>query len=149
MPRLPEPLFTVDFIPQEGGNIAQLEFGYINTKKANGNMNTAPVNNASGFWLVEDISFTIGDPGTGFLIPINQSMIFGPSHLYIFRTINLAISIFRTLPNTSIDHRYGRIQSNKRRSPNPRLLLRICSRIRARRHRLRHQLQLPLQRYTP
>ena len=81
MPRLPEPLFTVDFIPQQGGNIAQIEFGYINTKKANGNMNTAPVNKTSGFWLVEDISFTIGDPGTGFLIPINQSMIFGPSHL--------------------------------------------------------------------
>ena len=79
MPRLPEPLFTVDFIPQEGGNIAQLEFGYINTKKANGNMHTAPVNNASGRWLVEDIAFMIGDPGSGSLIPINSSMIFGPS----------------------------------------------------------------------
>ena len=88
MPRLQEPLFTVDFIPQEGGNIAQLEFGYINTKKANGNMNTAPVNNASGFWLVEDIAFMIGDPGSGSLIPINSSMVFGLSHLYIFPALN-------------------------------------------------------------
>ena len=79
MPRLKEKLFTVDFIPQEGGNIAQLEFGYINTKKANGNMSTAPVNSATGFWLVEDIAFMIGDPGSGSLIPINSSMIFGRS----------------------------------------------------------------------
>lgn len=79
MHRLPEPIFTVDFIPQEGGNIAQLEFGIINTKKANGNMNTAPVNNSTGRWLVENIAFMIGDPGSGSFIPINSSMIFGPS----------------------------------------------------------------------
>ena len=95
MPRLPEPIFTVDFIPQEGGNIAQLEFGYINKKKANGNMNTAPVNNASGSWLVEDITFMIGDPGAGSLIPINSSMVFGPSHLSIFPTPYLSFPILR------------------------------------------------------
>ena len=147
MSRLPERLFTVDFIPQEGGNIAQIEFGHINTKKANGNMNTAPVNSSSGFWQVDNISFTIGDPGTGLLIPINSSMIFGLSRLYIFRTINLAFSIFRILSNRSNDCRYGRIHSNQRRSANPRLLLQLCSRIRAR-QRLRHQLQLSLQCYT-
>ncbi len=100
MSRLAEKVFTVDFIPQEGGNIAQIEFGQINTKKANGNMNTAPVNSSSGRWLVENISFIIGDPGTGHPIPINSSMIFGPSHLYTFCAINLAFSIVRLLSNT-------------------------------------------------
>ena len=147
MSRLPEKLFTVDFIPQEGGNIAQIEFGHINTKKANGNMNTAPVNSSSGFWQVDNISFTIGDPGTGHLIPINSSMIFGPSRLYTCRTINLAFSIFRILSNESIDRRYWRIHSNQRRSANPRLLLQLCSQLRGR-QRLRHQLQFPVQRHT-
>ena len=126
MPRLPEPIFTVDFIPQEGGNIAQLEFGYINKKKANGNMNTAPVNNASGSWLVEDIAFMIGDPGSGSFIPLNRSMIFGPSHPpsqpQILSTLNL----------TYINPRYGRIQSNQRRPPHPRNILQHCSRLRPR-----------------
>ena len=147
MSKLPEKVFTVDFIPQEGGNIAQIEFGHINNKKANGNMNTAPVNSSSGFWQVDNISFTIGDPGTGHLIPINSSMIFGPSRLYTCRTINLAFSITRILSNGSNDCRYGRIHSNQRRSANPRLLLQLRTRIRTR-QRLRYQLQLPVQRHT-
>ena len=81
MSRLPQPLFTVDFIPQRGGNVAQIEFGYINTKKANGNLHGARVNNSTGRWKVDDVSFTIGDPGNGALIPLNSSMIFGQYYL--------------------------------------------------------------------
>lgn len=84
VPRLAAPVFTVDFIPQEGGNLAQIEFGYINPKKANGNLHTAPINSASGFWQVDDVSFIIGDPGTGSLIPINQSMIFGSFRFFTY-----------------------------------------------------------------
>jgi hypothetical protein len=82
MSKLPQPIFTVDFIPQPGGNnVAEVDFGYINPNKINGNLYTAPINNSTGHWLVENVTFVVGDlakPG-GLAVPgsFSQSMIFG------------------------------------------------------------------------
>lgn len=85
MPHLPAPLFTVDLVHTVGGNVANIEFGYINRTKANGSLSTAPVNNKDGRWQVDNISFIIGDPGHPPIylkphVPFTQSMLFGTLH---------------------------------------------------------------------
>lgn len=81
MPQLTEKLFTVDLVPTVGGNVANIEFGYINRTKANGNLSTTPVNKEDGRWKVDNISFIIGDPShpPPDLTPnlFTQSMFFG------------------------------------------------------------------------
>lgn len=74
-------MFTIDFVPKSGGNSANIEFGYINYTKANGALSTAPVNPTYGAWIVDDISFVVGDQGDPFLStdkkdPFTHSMIF-------------------------------------------------------------------------
>lgn len=77
----PKKLFTIDFVPKTGGNSANMEFGYINYTKANGPLSTAPVNPAYGAWIVDDISFIVGDQGEPFLStngkdPFTHAMVF-------------------------------------------------------------------------
>jgi hypothetical protein len=86
MPQLTEKLFTVDLVPTVGGNVANIEFGYINRTKANGGLSTTPVNNKDGSWKVDNISFIIGDPSYPPVdlkpnVPFTQSMLFGTLHL--------------------------------------------------------------------
>lgn len=83
MSKLPQPIFTVDFIPQPGGNnVAEIDFGYIDPNKMNGDLYTAPINNSTGHWLVENVTFVVGDlaRSTDLAVPgsFSQSMIFGP-----------------------------------------------------------------------
>ena len=86
------PVFTIAF-DRNNPNNSILEFGVINHARANGPLSVAPVDNSSGRWLVENVTFVIGDPGN---TPIRagpgneiyqQSVLFGPS-----RIINSAVN---------------------------------------------------------
>ena len=87
MSKLPAPIFTVDLTPQPGGNnVAEIDSGYINPNKINDNLYTAPVNNSTGQWLVENVTFAVGDLGNPGKEPavsdsFQQSMIFSLCHL--------------------------------------------------------------------
>ena len=73
------PVFTVDFNPKRPGSAPEIEFGVITYEKASGTLAQAPVNQKSGWWTVDEISFTVN----GDLIKaangsvIQSSMIFG------------------------------------------------------------------------
>ncbi|KAL8829607.1 MAG: hypothetical protein Q9170_006093 [Blastenia crenularia] len=66
------PVFTVDFDPKRSGGIPSIEVGKIDRRKANGNLQHAPVNNKDGWWAVDDIAFET----QGEIFKTNQTMIF-------------------------------------------------------------------------
>lgn len=87
MSKLPAPLFTADFIPQPGGNkVAEIDFGYINPNEINGSLSTAPINDSTGQWLVENVKFAVGNlgnPDKELAVPgsFQHKMILGSCHL--------------------------------------------------------------------
>ncbi|KAL8946172.1 MAG: hypothetical protein Q9222_007403 [Ikaeria aurantiellina] len=66
------PVFTVDLNPQRPHSKPTVEIGKIDREKANGDLQHAPVNNSSGWWAVDDISFEVD----GQALPVRQTMIF-------------------------------------------------------------------------
>ena len=71
------PVFTVDLDPQRPGSSRTIEIGKIDHSKANGDLQRAPVNNGSGFWQVDNITYEVA----GKRVPGNHSMILGTSTL--------------------------------------------------------------------
>ncbi|KAL8799740.1 MAG: hypothetical protein Q9182_005683, partial [Xanthomendoza sp. 2 TL-2023] len=75
------PVFTVDGNPKRAGSKPTFEIGRIDREKANGYLQKAAVNNADGWWAVENIIFEAGydiDHHPGYKIKSKHGMIFVP-----------------------------------------------------------------------
>ena len=85
MPTLHEPVFGIEFYrTTSGDHLANLNFGYVNETKARDGLVTASIGNNT-IWMVNNISFIIGDLIDGVPVPIasgsktplTQDMVFG------------------------------------------------------------------------
>ncbi|KAL8715197.1 MAG: hypothetical protein Q9220_001155 [cf. Caloplaca sp. 1 TL-2023] len=87
------PVFTVDLNPQRPHSKPSVEIGKIDRAKANGDLQHAPVNNSTGRWAVDDISFEVN----GEALPVRQSMLFGMTYLFTSYTAHYAMTWYSRL----------------------------------------------------
>ena len=91
MPTLPEPVFGVEFVSTPTSKLANIEFGFVNKTKAREGLVTVPVKKS--IWMLDDVSFTIGDHPNGYppvsdgnSKPITMSLMFGACRFFAARS---------------------------------------------------------------